>query len=478
VIRRSVLAGVTILGMSAAGCALGPNYRRADVAIPPAYRGVTVPQAQSLADARWFELFAEPELNALIREALDNNLDLLAAVARVEEFRARAGLARAQLGPTVQGVFNTSPTPKPDIDNGYRAGLVFNWELDFFGRLRRSSEAARADLLASVGGARAAMASLVSDVAQTWFTLRSLDEQAEITRRTIATQEKSLELVRTLMLGGLASGADESQAINQLATTRGQLPIIDRRRAQAENFLSVLVGRPPSAIQRAAATESFPVPPQIPVGLPSTLLERRPDVAAAEATVRAATARVGVAMANRLRIPVIGLTGTFGMVSTALTDLFTGHDSGDGLSSFGPFASAPLVDSGRGRHGVEIAAAQLRQTELNWRNTVLVSLREVADALVAVDTVREEIAQNETRVTAARDSLRLTELRYRGGVASYLEVLDTQRQLFSAEIDCAQSRRALLLGFVELYRALGGGWSDEQLRTLAISDRDHTIKPR
>ena len=173
-IRRSVLAGVTILGMSAAGCALGPNYRRADVAIPPAYRGVTVPQAQSLADARWFELFAEPELNALIREALDNNLDLLAAVARVEEFRARAGLARALLRPTVQGVFNTSPTPKPDIDNGYRAGLVFNWELDFFGRLRRSSEAARADLLASVGGARAAMASLVSDVAQTWFTQRQL----------------------------------------------------------------------------------------------------------------------------------------------------------------------------------------------------------------------------------------------------------------------------------------------------------------
>lgn len=474
-IRPSLLAGIPILAMFGAGCVLGPNYRRPDISPPSAYRGVTGPQAQSLADAQWFELFAEPQLNALIREALDNNLDLLTAVARVEEFRARAGLARAQLGPTVEGVFNTSPTPKADIDNSYFAGLVFNWEIDFFGRLRRASEAARANLLASVGGARATMASLVSDVAQTWFTLRSLDEQAEITRRTIATQEESLELVRTLMRGGLASGAEESQAINQLATTRAQLPIIDRQRVQAENLLSVLVGRPPQEVQRAAVAEPFPVPPQIPVGLPSTLLQRRPDVAAAEANLHAATARVGVAQANRLGIPLIGLTGTFGTVSTALKDLFTSNDSGQGLTSFGPFAGALLVDSGRGRRGVEIAVAQLRQTELDWRNTVLLSLREVADALITVESVREEIAQNETRATAARESLRLTEMRYRGGVISYLEVLDTQRQLFSAEIDLAQSRRTLLLGFVELYRALGGGWSDDQLRKLGIGEGDLTV---
>jgi outer membrane protein, multidrug efflux system len=457
-----------LLAALASGCALGPNYRRPDITPPPAYRDVTAPEARSLADAQWFELFAEPALNALIKEALDNNLDLRFAVARVEEFRARAGLARAQLGPTVDGVFQTSATPKPDLDNSYLAGLVFNWEIDFFGRLRRGSEAARADLLASVGSARATMASLVSDVTQTWFTLRTLDEQAAIARRTIAAQEESLELVRTLMRGGLASGAEESQAINQLATTRAQLPRIERQQVQAENLLSVLLGRPPQAVQRAPLPEEFPVPPQIPVGLPSTLLERRPDIAAAEASLHAATARVGVAQANRIGIPLIGLTGTLGMVSTALTDLFTGDDTGEPLSAFGPFASALVVDSGRGKRGVEIARAQVTQAELAWRNTVLLSLREVADVLITLDRLREEIAQNEIRMTAAREYLRLTDLRFRGGVTSYLEVLDAQRQLFSAEIDLAESRRTVLLGYVELYRALGGGWSNDQLEKLGV----------
>lgn len=470
-IRRPAIACLPLLTVCASGCAaIGPNYQRPSIAPPPAYRGVTSPEAHSLADAQWFDVFADPALNALITEALDNNLDLRSAVARVEEFRARAGLARAQLGPTVNGVFQTSATPKPDIDNSYLGGLVFNWEIDFFGRLRRGSEAARADLLATVASARATMASLVSDVAQTWFTLRALDEQAAIAHRTIATQEQSLDLVRTLMRGGLASGAEESQAINQLATTRATLPAIERQQIQAENLLSVLLGRPPQAVPRSPTPDALPVPAQIPAGLPSGLLARRPDIAAAEASLRAATARVGVAMASRIPIPQIGLTGTLGMVSSALNDLFTGDETGAAISSFGPFATVPLVDTGRGRQNVAIARAQVREAELAWRTTVLLSLREVADALATVDRVREEIAQNEVRVRASRESLRLTELRYRGGVTSYLEVLDTQRQLFSAEIDLSDSRRTLLLGYVELYRSLGGGWSNDQLLKLGVAE--------
>lgn len=453
-------SAVLALGALAAGCALGPNYRRPQAAAPPAYRGVTAAEARSLADTPWFELFAEPELNQLIRDALQSNLDLRLAAARVEEFRARAGLARSELGPTIGGAFETSAAPRQGVDNSYFGGLVFNWEIDFFGRLRRGSEAARADLLASEWAARATMASLVSDVAQTWFTLRSLDEQAAIARRTITTQEQSLELVRVLMRGGLASGVEEAQAVNQLATTRAQLPAIERQQVQAENLLSVLLGRPPQRLEREAPAHASPVPPEIPAGLPSSLLERRPDVAAAEARLHAATARVGVAQASRIPVPSIGLTGTLGMVSTALRDLFTGDATGARVASLGPFASVPLFDSGRGKRGVEIARAQLDQAEIEWRNTVLLSLREVADALVTVDRVREEIAQNEVREKAAREYLRLTDLSYRGGVRSYLEVLDAQRQLFSAEIDVSQSRRALLLGFVELYRALGGGWSE------------------
>lgn len=464
--RRAAIACAAAIGALAPGCTLGPDYKRPAIDLPAAHRGVTGPEARSLADTPWFELFSDPELDSLIGQALDANLDLQAAVARVEEFRARAGLARAQLAPTVSGVFQTGVTPGTGLDNNYVAAGALNWELDFFGRLRRGSEAARADLLASVGAARAAMASLVADVARSWFTLRALDEQAAIARRTITAQEQSLALVRTQMRAGLASGAEEAQAVNQLATTRARLPAIERQRLQAENLLSVLLGRPPQAVARGTPPQALPVPPAIPAGLPSALLERRADVASAEASLHAATARVGVAVASRIPVPQLGLTGTFGVVSVALKDLFTGERTGSAVTSFGPSASVPLFDGGRGGSNVDAARAQLRQAELAWRTTVLLALREVADALTTVDTVREEMAQNEVRVGAARASLRLSEQRYRGGVTSYLEVLDTQRQLFSAELDLTDSRRALLVGYVDLYRALGGGWSDDQLEKL------------
>jgi multidrug efflux system outer membrane protein len=464
-----ILVLLPVLVVSA--CApLGPNFKRPAVVPPPAFRNATVTadQAQSIADLQWFELFKEPELAALVREALDHNLDLMAAIARIEEFRGRAALAGADLRPTVGGTFATSPQATGgNIDNAYTTGLFFNWEIDFFGRLRRSAEAARADLLASEDGSRTVMALVAAGVAQGYVTLRTLDEQLAITRRTIQAQEDSLRLVETLDRGGVASGAEVQQAITQLATTRAVLPRVERQLVQVENQVSVLLGRPPSEIVRGSGPTGLPTVPDIPVGLPSALLERRPDIRFAENQLWAAVARIGVAVATKPFIPRIGLTTSFGRISTSLSDLFSGGDAAENVFSLGGFIDIPLYDGGRGKARERIARAQAEQAALNYRGVILQSFREVADALVTIEKIREEIAQNETRTTAAREYLRLTDLRYRGGVVSYLEVLDAQRQLFSAELDLSDTRLTQLLAVIDLYRGLGGGWSDEELEKLA-----------
>jgi len=470
--RHKVIPILLALAAFGAACApMGPNYKRPTVAAPPAHRDVTVTpdQARSIADLPWVDMFKDPTLSALIREAIDNGLDLRRAAARVEEFRGRAALAGADLKPFVGGQFTTSGTPTgTKFDNFYNANIFFNWEIDFFGRLRRGSEAARAELLSSEWGARATMSSLVGDVAETYVTLRSLDAQRDIVVRTIASQEEWLALVRTLDKGGVASGTEVAQASLQVATTREQLPLVERLIVQTENALSVLLGRPPSTITRdTAGTTTLPTAPDIPAGLPSQLLERRPDIVASEQALHAAVARVGVATASRIPVPRIGLTGAFGRVGTSLDDFFGGGDKAEGLVSIGPFIQVPMYDGGAGNARLQIARAQAEQAALDYRTVILQSFREVADALITIQKVREQILESEARKTAAAEYLRLTDLRYRGGVSSYLEVLDAQRQLFSAELDLADLKGLQLTGVVQLYRALGGGWSDEELKKLA-----------
>ncbi len=464
-----VRAAVAILLLFAAsGCTVGPKYRRPTVAMPANYRAVITPQqAESFADLPWVDLFKDPELSAIIREALDHNLDLLLALARVEEFRARARFARAELGPDTAGSFSVNPAPSGNaVDNSYSLGFVFNWEIDVFGRLRRLSEAARADLLASEDNARAVMSSLVSDVAQTWLELKALDEERGIVQRTIVSQEQSLDLVRKLSRAGVASGAEEQQALNQLATTRAQLPAVEQQIIQTENALSVLLGRHPDTIGRTERAAELPALPAIPAGLPAQLLERRPDILLAEDQLHADTARIGVARASKFPFPVISLTSFLGALSGELDDLFTGQDTGEGIISWGPAINWPLFDSGRGRANVNIARAQAEQAAVIYRSTILAALRETADALVSIQKAREQITQQEIRVAAAREVLRLTDLRYRAGVVSYIEILDAQRQLLSAEVDLVRARRAEMVGVVQLYRALGGGWSNDELRKL------------
>jgi multidrug efflux system outer membrane protein len=471
---------VLLASLAASSCMLGPNYQRPALAPPAQHRDVRVSaeQARSLADMPWVDLFKEPELSALVRQALDQNLELRAALFRIEEFRARAALSRADLRPFVGGQVTTSASPtQNEVDNVYNAGLFFNWEIDFFGRLRRAAESTQAAYLASEWGTRAVMTSVVTDVAELYVNLRSLDEQLDITRRTVTSQEEWLALVRKLDAGGVASGAEVAQALNQVATTRAVVPQIERQVVQFENALSVLVGVAPGTIVRGRGAVTMPVPPEVPVGLPSQLLERRPDIVQAEQQLRAAVASIGVAVASKIPVPRIGLTTSFGRFGSDLGDYFSGGPKAENLFSFGPFLDIPIYDGGAGKARVRVAQAQAEQAAVAYKGTFLQSLREVADALITIDKVRQQIAENETRVKAATEYLRLTDLRYRGGVSSYLEVLDAQRQLYGAEIDLADARRLQLVGAVQLYRALGGGWSDEELRKLAESNPSQLPPP-
>jgi len=461
---RAIAAAVVL---ALAGCALGPDYTRPELQVPEQHRGVLSSQdAESFADLEWAAVFGDPELRRIVETAIANNLDLKLAAARVEEFRGRARVTRSYLGPDIRGTGSTSPSPAGDEDSSYALGISLQWELDLFGKLRRSNEAARAQLLATEDAARGVMNALVADVATTWFRLRELDEEVAIIERTIASQEESLALVRSLKRNGVASGTEEQQAIAQLAATRAQLPLAIQRRAQAENLLRFLMGFAPDSIARPATPVAFPVPADIPVGLPAQLLARRPDLRQLENQLHSATANVGVAQASRFPYLSIGLTSFFGLVSPELSRLLDGDNPATELLSVGPFVDLPIYQSGRGTGNVEVATAQLKQAELSYRRGVLQSYREVADALVVTDQVRDFIAQNDTRTTAAREALRLQRKRYRAGVVSYLEVLDAERQLFSAEVELARARLSQLESYVSLYRALGGGWSEVEIQRL------------
>jgi len=459
---------IAVLASTLGAACVGPNYERPDDLVTvEQYRAVLEPQAaESIADLPWASTFNDPELVEWIRTALERNLELQIAAERVEEFRAQHAIARSALGPQISGTMSTSPSSVGDEDASYSAGIGLHWEIDLFGKLRRGNESARAQLLSTEDGARGVMNSLVASVATTWFELRELDEEVQIITDTIKSQEESLALVRALNRSGVASGTEEQQAIGQLATTRAQLPVAEQRREQTENTLRFLIGDPPDKIPRTGSPQTFYVPNDLPAGLPAQLLERRPDVRQAENELHAATAQIGVAMGSRFPYLSLGVTSFFGLVSPELSHLFDGNNPAQELFAIGPFADVPIFQSGRGQGNVDTARARALQAELVYRRTVLQALREVSNALVSTDKVREVIRQNAIRTEASREVLRLQRMRYRAGVVSYLEVLDAERQLFDAEIDDARARLDQVRAYVELYRALGGGWSEDEIKTL------------
>jgi len=458
--RPARVLAVTVIAVLA-GCAIGPDYKRpADLPAPAEFRGVLSPQqAESIADLHWTAVFNDPELRPVIETALANNLDLKIAAARVEEFRGRARVARSYLGPSLGVTGSTAPAPGTPDDSTYSLGLSLNWEIDLFGRLRRANEAARAQLLATEDFQRGVVNALVADVATTWFRLREIDEEIAIIERSITSQAASLELVRSLKRNGVASATEEMQALSQLSATRSQLPRAQLNRVQTENLLRLLLGAEPGPVAPTPQLSGFVVPDDIPVGLPAQLLARRPDLRQLENELHAATASVGVAEATRFPYLSLGLTSFLGLISPELSRLLDGDDPAQDLFSIGPFVNMPLYQSGFGTGNVEVAKAQLRQSELAYRRGVLQAYRETADALVVTDKTREIIAESLIRRDAALRLQGLQTRRYKAGVVSFLEVLDAERQLFAAEIELSQSQLERTLGYVDLYRALGGGWT-------------------
>ena len=450
-----------VLAVLAAGCMAGPDYKRPAVHAPPSYRGGAAPSdAASLADKDWAQVFPDPALSELIRTALAQNQDVLIAATRIEQAEAQLGIRRADQLPAVnlglaagrERIAATSLTP-PITTSLFQGNVSASWELDFWGKFRRATQAARADLLAAEWNGRAVITSLIASLAGAYYQLLELDLQLEISKRTLTSRQESLQLTRLQESQGAVSLLDVRQA-EQLVYNAAQTIIdIERRTEQQENFISVLLARNPGPIPRGRKLTEQPHDPLVPAGLPSSLLQRRPDIQLQEARLVAANARIGVARAAFF--PSISLTGGAGVQSAALTDLFKGPS---GVWNFIGSLTQPIFAGGRLSSGVKLAEAQQKEALIVYQQTIQQAFREVSDALVAYRKNRQFREQQELLANSTRDALSLAEQRYRGGAASYLEVLDSNTRTFTAELGLAQAQLNELLALVQLYNALGGGW--------------------
>jgi multidrug efflux system outer membrane protein len=452
-----------------AGCMVGPNYKRPTASVPPAYRGAppaaaapkAVAPAASLGNEKWWQLFQDPVLQTLVRTALKNNYDVRIAATRVIEAQAQLGITRAGQFPTAslgaqlfsqQNAKITKAFPFYQANAGHLSVAAI-WDLDFWGKYRRQTEAARAALLATEWGQRAVLSSIVASVATSYFELRALDAEMAIAKRTLASRRDSLRLTRILAQHGSASQLDVTQSQQLVYTAAEVVPDLERRIAQQENFLSTLLGENPGPIARGLPLTRQPAPPTVPAGLPSELIERRPDIREAEGSLIAANADIGVIKADLF--PSITLTGTGGLESYALNRLFTGQAE----TWYGAInITQPIFEAGAIRSGVRFAQAQWQQMLLGYRQTIQNAFRQVSDSLVAYQKDREFRAQQESLTQAARQTDRLSMILYRNGGASYLQVLTSQTNLFSAELNLVQAQLNERLSLVQLYQALGGGW--------------------
>jgi multidrug efflux system outer membrane protein len=460
----ALIALLSLLGMSA-GCVLGPAYRRPAIPAPDANRGSLTPeQAASLADQPWWELFGDDELKALIDESLRNNFDVRIAAARVEEFRALAGIARSEFYPQI----DYSGSIAHGRESGFAAGapsggasgtlltvnLGLSWELDLWGRVHRLSEAALAQYLATEDGRRGVLLSVVSQVAQGYFQLRELDERLAIARRTTEAFQGTFNLFNRQLSGGVASSLEVSRAEAALGTAGATIPDLERQIVAEENLLSFLVGRNPGPIPRGLSLREQALPlPAVPAGLPSVLLERRPDVRSAEQQLVAANANVGAAFASFF--PTISLTAAFGGLSPEVSTLFAAGKTW----SIAANLAGPIFQGGRLRNQYRANVAIFHEAEAQYEAAVRNAFGEVSTALVAHEKLADVEVQQARSVAAYQEAVRVANIRYVAGLSSYIEVLDAQQQLFPAENALAQTRLARLSNVVQLYRALGGGWN-------------------
>ena len=440
------------------------SQRKPPVQTPTVFRGeiATQPDRQALADLKWFELFKDEKLQQLITDALTNNYDLRQAVANIDAARANLGITRSEQFPSIiasgdvvnqrqsrSSAFDIPEPVKRDRSFGSVLLNLLTFELDIWGRLRKQTAAARADLLATEEVRRFVTTTLVSDVATAYFSLREFDFELEISRRTLASRQESLRLIQLRQQRGVATMLEVRQAEELVYDATEVIPALEQSIQQTENFLSFLTGRNPSAIERGATLTDQQMPPAVPAGLPSDLLERRPDIRAAENSLIAANARIEVA--KKEYFPRISLTSFLGYESGQLTSLFSGSRN---IWSLAGQVTQPIFTGGRIKSNVRFTQAQRDFLLVDYQQTVQSAFREVSDSLIAYQKVREVRTQRALLVDTLRDRSRLSYLRYTGGVATLLEALDADRELFEAERSLALARRDELLSVVQLYKSL------------------------
>src|ERR1700704_477881 len=461
--RSLILAAFSMLLLS---CAMGPDYSRPDIATSDSFRMAGQEKdLPSLANVPWWELYHDEELQKLVRIALEENKDLKRAVATVDEFAARLLVAKTDFAPQMNATANapafgnTKNVAFPGFPNPFNYYVQGNlaWEIDIWGRIRRSNEAALGDLLAPGENRRALLVQIVGGMAQAYFDLRQFDMQLEVAQRTLQAWEESVRIGQARLRQGIINRLDVDQFEAERENAAARIAELKRQMIQKENELSALLGRNPSQVSRGRSLTEQVMPPVVPAGLPSELLQRRPDVVQAEQGLAAATARIGMAKADRF--PKLSITGILGIASPQLSQLVA-HETFFGVA--GPRLTGPLFNAQILGFQQKAAEAQARQALAQYEQTILVAFREVEDALVGVSTAREQAEAQERQVNALRSALHLANLRYKGGLANYLDVLIAQRSLFDAELSLAATRRLHLVLVVQLYKALGGGWSPDE----------------
>jgi multidrug efflux system outer membrane protein len=478
--KRFRLATLLLVGMAGlSSCAVGPNYKKPVVNIPATYRApaadetstisaapqsaateVSKTSAASFGDEKWWEVFQDKDLQGLIHTAIRNNYDVRIAATRVLQAQAQLGITRADQFPTLGAGGNITSTQSPkigpipsyELTQGQLTASAA-WNLDFWGKYRRATEAARATVLANEWAQKEVLATLVANVAENYFQLRQLDLELEIAKRTLNSRQDSLQLTQTLEQHGINSLLDVRQSEQLVYTAATEVPDLERQIGQMENAISILLGNNPGDIPRGLKLTEQPHSPEVPAGLPSSLLERRADVREAEENLIAANARIGVARAAYF--PQISLTGTAGFESPALTNLFAGSA---GLWNLSSSITQPIFEGGRLKSNVRLAEAQHQQMLLTYQQTIQGAFRDVSDALIAYRKNREFRIQQEHLFDSAQDAARLSEVRFKAGTTDYLEVLTNETNSFSAELGLARAQGNELTALVQLYQALGGGW--------------------
>lgn len=452
---------VTLISVFFTGCVVGPKYQKPVIESPEVYM-MGDDNPDSTFNLRWWKMFDDDVLDTLIMTALEENKDVRMAASRIEQARAALGFTRADQYPSLSYTAgaqrgNTIGTAKLAVESENYYGLgSLQWEIDFWGKYRRATEAARADLLATEFAHRALQVAIISEVSGAYFQLLDYQQRLEIAQRTLETREGFLDIIQQRFDKGVVAEIDLNNAQMQRAVAAGAVPQWERAVAQTKNALQVLLGRNPAPLEVDKVISDEQQPPEIPSGIPSNLLERRPDISLAEQELIAQNAQIGIAQA--MRFPSISLTGLLGVASDDLSSLTSGGLAWNAAGSL----LGPIFNFGKNKRRVEIERALTEEYLINYEATVIQAFREVEDALVAIDTYRRQLENKQDELDAARNAAELSRDRYDGGVSSYLEVLDSERTLFSVELELSQLRQLWLTSYINLYNALGGGWITPQ----------------